>query len=99
MGFRRLERRFKMSYTKEDLRMKLVEMYPEIKAFGLSLSLEFDKGKDAWVVSLEKEAHRRHAFLDKKDADACVEGNVCVYLGMLIAQYIKDIELLVSTRR
>ena len=88
-----------MGYGKEDLIKKLLEMYPEIKAFGLSLSLEFDKGKDAWVVSLEKGAHRRHAFLDKKDADSCIEGNVCIYLGMLIAQYIKDLELLVSRKR
>jgi hypothetical protein len=76
-----------------------LEIYPEIKSFGLSLSLEFDKGKNAWVVSLEKGAHRRHAFLDKKDADSCIGGNVCVYLGMLIAQYIKDMGLLLSKRR
>jgi len=74
-------------------------MYPEIKAFGLSLTLEFDKGKDAWVVSFEKGNHRRHAFLDKKDADSCIEGNACIYLGMLIAQYIKDLELLISKKR
>ena len=88
-----------MGSTKEDLTKKLLEMYPEIKAFGLSLSLEVDKRKDAWVVSFEKGAHRRHAFLDKKDADSCIGGNVCVYLGMLIAQYIKDMELLVSKKR
>ena len=29
----------------DDLKTKLLEMYPEIKAFGLSLSLELDKGK------------------------------------------------------
>lgn len=85
-----------MSYTKMDLTEKLLEMYPEIKASGLALSLEFDKEKDAWVVSFEKGAHRRHAFLDKKDADSCIEGKMCVYLGMLIAQYIKDMELLIS---
>lgn len=85
-----------MSYTKMDLTEKLLEMYPEIKASGLALSLEFDKEKDAWVVSFEKGGHRRHAFLDKKDADSCIEGKMCVYLGMLIAQYIKDMELLIS---
>ena len=87
-----------MGYTKEDLTKKLLEMYPEIKAFGLSLSLEFDKGKDAWVVSFEKGPHSRHAFLDKKDADSCIGGNACIYLGMLIAQYVKDLELLVSKK-
>ena len=85
-----------MSYNKDDLAKKLTEMYPEIKKFGLSLALEFDDDKDAWVVSFSKGKEKRHAFLDKKDADACMEGNACIYLGVLIAQYIKDIEMAIS---
>jgi hypothetical protein len=81
-----------MSYTKEDLKRKLLEMYPEISTYSLSTELEFDEGKEAWVVSFSKGEHRRHAFLDKKDADSCIEGNACIYLGILIAQYIKDLE-------
>jgi hypothetical protein len=85
-----------MAYEKADLEKKLYEIYPEIKRFGLSLDLDFDKGKDAWVVSFVKGSHKRHAFLDKKDADSCVEGKSCIYLGMLIAQYIKDLEMAVK---
>jgi hypothetical protein len=85
-----------MSYTKENLKEKLLEMYPEIQTFGLALAIEYDKAKDAWVIAFEKGPHRRYAFLDRKDADSCIEGNVCIYLGMLIAQYIKDLEMLLS---
>ena len=85
-----------MSYTKEELKKKLLEMYPEIKTYGLSTKIEFDEGKDAWVVSFNKGNHSRHAFLDKGDADACIEGNACIYLGVLIAQYIKDLEAEIS---
>lgn len=81
-----------MGYTKADLESKLIEMYPEITKYGLSLALEFDDGKNAWIVTFEKGNHQRHAYLDKKDADACMEGNACIYLGVLIVQYIKDIE-------
>lgn len=81
-----------MSYTKKDLKRKLLEMYPEISTYGLSTELEFDEGKEAWVVNFSKGKHHRHAFLDKKDADSCIEGNACIYLGILIAQYIKDLE-------
>jgi hypothetical protein len=87
-----------MGYTKADLEKKLLEIYPEIAKFGLSLSLDFDEAKNAWIVSFEKENHKRHAILDKKDADSCVEGNVCIYLGMLIAQYIKDLEMEISRK-
>ena len=81
-----------MSYTKEDLKKKLLEMYPEITTYGLSTELEFDNDKNAWVVSFSKGKANRHAYLDKGDADACMEGNACIYLGILIAQYIKDLE-------
>lgn len=81
-----------MSYTKEDLKKKLLEMYPEITNYGLATELVFDEGKEAWVVTFSKGKHSRHAFLDKKDADSCIEGNACIYLGILIAQYIKDLE-------
>jgi hypothetical protein len=81
-----------MGYTQADLKNKLMQMYPEVKKYGLALDLAFDDDKTAWVVTFQKGNHQRHAFLDKKDADACIEGNVCIYLGMLITQYIKDIE-------
>jgi hypothetical protein len=87
-----------MGYSDVELEKKLLEMYPEITKFGFSLGLEFDQGKNAWVVSFEKGNHKRHAFLDKKDADACIEGNMCIYLGVLIAQYIKDLEMEISCR-
>jgi hypothetical protein len=81
-----------MSYTKNDLKKRLVEIYPEITKYGLSLTLEFDEPRNAWIVTFSKENHKRHAILDKKDADSCVEGNTCIYLGVLIIQYIKDLE-------
>ena len=81
-----------MSYTKAGLKKKLLEIYPEITKYGLSTELEFDEERDAWIVSFSKGNHNRHAFLDKKDADACIEGNACIYLAILIAQYIKDLE-------
>jgi len=81
-----------MSYGKEELKNKLIEMYPEITTYGLSTELEFDDDKNAWVVRFSKGNHNRHAFLDKGDADSCIEGDACIYLGILIAQYIKDLE-------
>lgn len=81
-----------MSYTKADLKQKLSQMYPELGRYGLSVDLEFDEAKDAWVVTFSKGPHQRHAFLNRKDADSCMEGNVCIYLGVLIGQYVKDLE-------
>ena len=82
-----------MPYGKEELKAKLLAMYPEIRTYGLETELQYDEGKNAWVVSFVKGSSSRHAFLDKGDADACMEGNACIYLGVLIAQYIKDFEM------
>jgi hypothetical protein len=81
-----------MGYTQVALENKLLEMYPQIQKYGLSISLSFDNEKNAWVITFKKGNHKRYAILDKQDADACMDGNMCIYLGTLIAQYIKDLE-------
>ena len=81
-----------MGYTQVALEDKLVEMYPELERNGIAVSLEFDKKKNAWVIHFTRENHKRYAFLDKKDADSCMDGQSCIYLGTLISQYVKDLE-------
>jgi hypothetical protein len=88
-----------MAYTPEELKGKLLEMYPDIKEYGLNVHLMFDNQKKAWVITFEKEGHERHAFLDEKDANDCMEGNKCVYLGMLIPQYTKVLEQEISKKK
>jgi hypothetical protein len=81
-----------MGYTQVELERKLYEMYPELEREGITLALSFDAEKNAWVVRFQKGPHSRYAFLDKKDADACIDGLKCIYLGTLVAQYVKDLQ-------
>ena len=81
-----------MGYTQVALENKLLEMYPQIEKYKLSLELSFDQEKNAWIIAFKKGNHKRWAILDKGDADSCMDGNMCIYLGTLIAQYIKDLE-------
>ena len=81
-----------MGYTQAALADKLYELYPELQKFNIQLSLEFDEEKDAWLVKFQKGDTRRYAILDKKDADACMDGYVCIYLGVLIDQYINELK-------
>ncbi len=81
-----------MGYTQVGLEDKLYEMYPEILENHISMRLSFDGERDAWVITFVKGNRSRHAFLDKKDADDCMDGLKCFYLGTLIEQYIKDLE-------
>lgn len=81
-----------MGYTQVALEDKLYEMYPELMKNHIAISISFDESRNAWVVRFDKGGHSRYAFLDKKDADACMDGVQCLYLGTLIDQYVTDLE-------
>jgi len=81
-----------MGYTQVGLEDKIYEMYPELMQHKIALKLSMDEDRNAWVITFEKGGKNRHAFLDKQDADACMDGQQCFYLGTLVAQYIKDLE-------
>ncbi len=85
-----------MGYTQVALEDKLFEMHPDLTKYGISLQLEFDEPKNAWIIHFVKGGHKRYAILDKEDADSCMDGNVCIYLGVLVGQYIKDLEKEIS---
>lgn len=81
-----------MGYTKEVLAEKLTEMYPEITKHKLTLSLNFSGEKNAWVIGLKRGKHELTTHLDKKDADECMEGIKCIYLGVQIGQFVQNFE-------
>jgi len=67
-------------------------MYPEIREHNIAVSLSFDEEKNAWIVKLHKDHHELTTHLEKKDADECMDGTKCVYLGVQIGQFIKNFE-------
>ena len=77
---------------KNKLCQKIQEIYPEIGQCDIDLTIDFDKRQNAWVVSLKKDSHELKHFLEKPDADACMEGKQCVALGIEIAQLLKNIK-------
>ena len=81
-----------MGYTQVALEDKLLELYPELEEHKICLNLSFDEERNAWVVRFRRNEHTRYAFLDKKDADNCMDGQECIYLGILVEQYIRDLE-------
>ncbi len=81
-----------MSADKKTLEGKLREMYREIDKHNLDLALDYDDHKNAWVVKLSKGPHVLTTHLEKKDADDCLDGIECVYLGVQIGQFIQNFE-------
>ena len=81
-----------MTYTNVALRDKVLEMYPEIKDHNFSVGLDFDERKDAYILTFKRGTHVLTTHLEKKDADECMNGIKCVYLGFQVAQFIKNFE-------
>jgi hypothetical protein len=82
-----------LGYTKVALENKILEMYPEIAEHGLSVSLDFDEVKNAYIVRLKKDKEELTTHLEKKDADDCMNNIKCVYLGVQVGQFIKNFEI------
>jgi len=82
-----------MGYTNVALKEKVLEMYPEITKYGISVGLDFDRAKNAYVVEFKKDSHVLTTHIEKKDADECMDGIKCVYLGIQIGQFIKNFEV------
>jgi hypothetical protein len=83
-----------MGYTNVALKDKIIEMFPDITKRGILASLDFDNEKNAYIVKFKKNKHELTTHLEKKDADECMNGIKCVYLGVQIEQFIKNFEII-----
>jgi len=81
-----------MAYTQVLLEAKILEMYPEITNHGINVGMSYDDEKAAWVIKFKKDHHELETFLEKKDADECMEGKKCVYLGVQLGDFIDNFE-------
>lgn len=78
-------------YTIVALKEKIQEMYPEIEQQRASLGLVFDEEQNEYLVTFRRGNQALTTHLGKKDADECMNGIKCVYLGIQIAQFIRNL--------
>lgn len=79
-----------MGYTNVGLKDKITEMYPEVERHGIAVSLDFNKEKNAYIVKFKKGKHELTTHLEKKDADECMDGMKCVYLGVQLGEFVMN---------
>ncbi|MGQ9571502.1 MAG: hypothetical protein ACUVUQ_11840 [Thermodesulfovibrionales bacterium] len=83
-----------MGYTNVALKEKILEMYPEITKHVNSVGLDFDTQKNAYIIKFKKEKYELTTHLEKKDADNCMDGVKCVYIGVQLGQFTKNFEII-----
>ncbi len=79
-----------MKYSIADLKAKILEMHPEITTSKLAADLTFDERKNAYLVTFKRGKEELATHIEKHDADECMNGVKCVYLGVQVAQFIKN---------
>jgi len=80
-----------MGYTQVALEDKLLAMYPDIRAKGLTPRMSFDQEKDAWSVTFKKGTQEHTVHLCKTDADACMDGTHCETFGKELKEVLAKI--------
>jgi hypothetical protein len=80
-----------MGYTQVALEDKILDMYPEIRNAGVSPRLSFDNTRNTWVIKLAKGKNEVTVYLDKKDADACMDNTYCEALQTDLCEAIKEV--------
>ncbi len=78
-----------MSVSKEDLRSRILELYPEFNQFGLSLDLAYDEEKKAWLATVTKGEHQLSTHLEEQDVESCLQGGECYHFGTQLGRFIR----------
>jgi hypothetical protein len=81
-----------MTYANADLEKKILEMYPEIRKHNVRVEMVFDEKKNAYLLTFTRGKDVLATHLEKHDADECMNGIKCVYLGVQVSQFIKNFE-------
>lgn len=81
-----------MGYSNVALKDKIADMYPEIQQHSISVGLDFSEDKNAYVITFKKNGHELQTYLDKNDADECMNDVKCVHLGVKIGEFVRNFE-------
>ncbi len=79
-----------MTPNKDDLKAKIISLFPEIKKYGLEFDLEMDKANNAWLARFKKNEHELATHLEEKDIEECLSGIKCFNLGIQLGQFIRN---------
>ena len=79
-------------HDKKELCEKIRSIYPDIGECGIDVNVDYDEAKKAWTVELKSGEHQLITHIEPEDADSCMDGKECVYLGTQIAQLAGNIK-------
>ena len=81
-----------MKYTNVALKDKIYEIYPEIDRRTIKLNVTFSGDRNAYILKFKRGKDELTTYLDKSDADDCMNNIKCVHLGIKVDQFLRNFE-------
>lgn len=75
----------------KELCEKITTIYPDIGTCRIDVDVDYDIGKEAWMVDLHRGTHHLQTRLEINEAEQCLEGKQCVSLGIQVAQLVNNL--------
>jgi len=69
---------------------RIREFYPELGRHGVELSARLDEASAAWIVTMTTGEHSLATHVDAQDAEKCLQGVECLYLGVQVGRFIEN---------
>ena len=71
---------------------KILELYPDIRRFGIALAVRKDRLVSArhYELTLEKDTRKTHVRLGVEDVRQCMAGVVCALVTTELARFVRQ---------
>ena len=81
-----------MKYTNVALKEKIRDMYPDLEKHKVTIGLTYSEEKNAYVIKFKRGKHELITYLDKSDADDCMNNIRCLHLGIKVDTFVRNFE-------
>ncbi|MBS3780691.1 MAG: hypothetical protein KGY41_09875 [Desulfovermiculus sp.] len=78
-----------MQVNAEELKQKVLALFPEIEQYGLNMDLKYDADQDAWLLTVSKGQETLSTHLEEQDVEACLTGKECYHVAMQLGRFIR----------
>lgn len=79
-----------MQIKAEDLKAKVLALFPEIEQYGLDTDLQFDSEQDAWLLTVKKGKDVLSTHLEEQDVESCMAGKECLHVAVQLGRFIRN---------
>lgn len=79
-----------MQVNAEELKKKVLALFPEIEQYGLNMDLKYDADQDAWLLTVSKGKETLTTHLEEQDVEACISGKECYHVAVQLGRFIRN---------